>query len=58
MAASETWTDPYVCPFCRAQLASPGEGFITHIEQTPDCETAFETWRDCINEDITGGWAG
>lgn len=58
MAASETWTDPNQCPFCGAQLPSPGAGFVDHLDENPACESGFETWRDRITDDIRGGWMG
>jgi hypothetical protein len=58
MSATETWSDPQRCPFCECELASPGAGFVDHVRENPACETQFETWRDRITDDLTGGWAG
>ena len=58
MAASDVWTDPYRCPFCGAGLRSPGAGFIDHVEETPECASRFEQWRDRIGDDIQGDWSG
>lgn len=58
MAASESWSDPYHCPFCGAALASPGSGFVSHVEDNPECDDAFDAWRDRIGGDMAGGWSG
>ena len=58
MATTETWGDPDRCPFCGDVVASPGAGFIDHIEESEDCEAEFATWRDRVSDDIVGGWAG
>lgn len=58
MATSNAWTDPNRCPFCEDALASPGAGFIAHVEESPDCEAAFGTWRDRVGGDVGGGWSG
>lgn len=58
MATTETWSDPNQCPFCDAQLTSPGAGFVDHLEQHPDCQSRFDAWRDRITDDICGGWMG
>ncbi|MFB6221073.1 MAG: hypothetical protein ABEH90_06505 [Halolamina sp.] len=58
MAASETWSDPDLCPFCDEKLASPGAGFVAHLDESPDCEARFENWRDRIGDDVRGGWSG
>jgi len=58
MASAETDIEPRRCPFCGAELASPGAGFVRHVEDAPDCRDAFETWRDRVTDDMRGGWAG
>lgn len=58
MALSESTIEPTKCPFCGAELASPGAGFMRHIEEAADCQDEFETWRERVTEDIRGGWAG
>jgi hypothetical protein len=58
MATTETWSDPDRCPFCGAEIASPGAGFVDHVADSPDCETAFGTWRDRIANDVQGCWSG
>lgn len=58
MATADSWSDPDRCPFCGAQLASPGAGFVSHTKENRDCAAAFERWRDRIADDVTGGWSG
>jgi radical SAM superfamily enzyme YgiQ (UPF0313 family) len=58
MATAETAIEPRECPFCGATLASPGAGFMRHVENEPECRDAFERWRDRVTEDMRGGWAG
>ena len=58
MSTTATWGDPSDCPFCGSELPNPGAGFIDHIEENPDCEDGFETWRSNINDDICAGWSG
>lgn len=58
MALSETTIEPRECPFCGAELASPGAGFMRHIDEVSDCHDAFETWRDRVTDDVRGGWPG
>ncbi|MFC7075871.1 DUF7501 family protein [Haloarcula halophila] len=58
MATTETWTDPDRCPFCGARLSSPGAGFVDHVQTTPECEDAFGTWRDRVDDDLVRGWTG
>ena len=58
MATSESWTDPNSCPFCGAHLASPGAGFVDHIDESAPCKTEFEFWRENVGSDITAGWGG
>jgi len=54
--ATTTWTDTGVCPFCDAELADPGAGFIDHIAESEECETGFDVWRTNVAEDVRGGW--
>jgi len=58
MAASETWSDPYECPFCGGTLPSPGEGFVRHIDNNESCNERFEQWRGRVSDDMVSGWAG
>ena len=58
MALAESTIEPRRCPFCESELASPGAGFVRHIEESPECRDAFETWRDRVTDDMRGGWAG
>ncbi len=58
MESNEPGVEPTTCPFCGTDLASPGAGFIRHIEETTGCHESFETWRDRVADDIRGGWAG
>lgn len=58
MATSATWNDPERCPFCGAELASPGAGFVDHTAENPECKKQFETWRDRLSGDLRGGWSG
>jgi hypothetical protein len=58
MSASETWTDPNQCPFCDRPIASPGEGFVRHLDESDECDEEFQVWRGRIADDIQGGWAG
>ena len=58
MAASDVWSDPNRCPFCGAGLRNPGDGFIDHIEEAPNCASRFGLWRDRIGDDIQGDWGG
>lgn len=52
------WSDTSACPFCGAELASPGAGFVDHIHDSGACESSFETWRENIAGDLKGGWSG
>lgn len=52
------WSDPSCCPFCGDGLASPGAGFVDHIEDSPDCEAGFDVWTDNVAGDVAGGWSG
>jgi len=58
MPLSESTVEPRRCPFCESELASPGAGFVRHIDESPECRDAFETWRDRVTDDMRGGWAG
>jgi hypothetical protein len=58
MATTGTWSDPDRCPFCGDRLASPGAGFVDHIDEAPDCEATFELWRERVTDDVAGGWVG
>ncbi|MFB6121343.1 MAG: hypothetical protein ABEJ68_09535 [Halobacteriaceae archaeon] len=58
MAATQSWSDPNECPFCGERLESPGEGFMIHIEESPDCDADFDTWRDRVSGDMAAGWSG
>lgn len=58
MSKPELAVEPIECPFCGATVASPGAGFVTHIEAEPACRESFETWRDRVSEDMRGGWPG
>lgn len=58
MATNATWSDPETCPFCGATLASPGAGFVDHVQESPDCEREFDDWRGHIAGDMAGGWSG
>ncbi|MBX0325339.1 hypothetical protein EGH21_20130 [Halomicroarcula sp. F13] len=58
MSTTETWNDPNRCPFCDEVLASPGAGFVAHIESRSECADAFGRWRDRIGDDVAGGWSG
>jgi hypothetical protein len=54
--ATTTWTDTGVCPFCDAEIADPGAGFIDHVDDSDDCADDFDTWRTRVADDVTGGW--
>ncbi|TMT86041.1 hypothetical protein E2L06_05315 [Haloterrigena sp. H1] len=60
MATNTTtnWNDPVTCPFCGDELASPGAGFVDHIDDSADCEVGFEHWRANIAGDLAGEWTG
>lgn len=58
MSTSATWNDPNRCPFCGDVLTSPGEGFVDHVEESPECESEFGIWRENVGGDIAGGWSG
>lgn len=52
------WSDPSTCPFCGAPLANPGAGFVDHIDESPDCESSFDHWRQNVAGDLGGAWMG
>jgi hypothetical protein len=52
------WDDPDRCPFCGAELADGGVGFIDHTDETSDCKERFEGWREGVIDDIGGEWGG
>ncbi|RQG91402.1 hypothetical protein EA462_05370 [Natrarchaeobius halalkaliphilus] len=52
------WVDPVTCPFCGDELASPGAGFVDHIDENGDCERGFDHWRENIAGDLAGEWSG
>jgi|GEM_PF-375994 len=56
--SGESEPDPHECPFCGAYVASPGKGFMLHVEQNPECDADFETWRDRVADDVPRGWSG
>lgn len=51
-----TWADNHVCPFCDAELASPGVGFIDHVDDSAECADSFDDWRSNVADDVRGGW--
>jgi hypothetical protein len=51
-----TTEDTDVCPFCDAELATPGEEFVDHVAESSDCADRFEDWRTNVADDIRGGW--
>ncbi|WP_459820404.1 DUF7501 family protein [Halorubrum luteum] len=58
MQFTEQDIDPEQCPFCGATLASAGAGFMDHVDENPECDEQFTTWRVRIAQDIHAGWAG
>ena len=58
MATTETWSDPSQCPFCDTALASPGAGFVDHLDDSDDCRTEFDVWRGRVADDLGGAWTG
>jgi len=50
------WDNPDQCPWCGAPIENGGSGFIEHIEESPDCEAAFERWRENVAEDVGAEW--
>lgn len=60
MAVNTTtnWTDPTTCPFCGGELASPGVGFVDHVDENAPCKVAFERWRANVAGDLAGEWSG
>lgn len=53
-----TWSDPATCPFCGGALSNPGDGFIDHLADHPDCEAGFDHWRENLSGDLAGEWSG
>jgi hypothetical protein len=53
-----TWENPDLCPFCLTELENPGEGFMSHLEESPVCERGFDQWRSSIANDMGGEWSG
>lgn len=53
---SPDWKNPDYCPFCGAELTSPGTGFMDHIEENDVCRERFEAWREAIAGDIEADW--
>jgi hypothetical protein len=51
-------SDPHECPFCGEYVASPGKGFMLHVEENPECDADFDAWRDRVADDVPGGWGG
>jgi hypothetical protein len=49
------WSDPRQCPFCGSDLDDGGAGFVRHVEDRPECESRFETWRRRVGGDMAGG---
>lgn len=58
MATITSWSDPESCPFCGGALASPGAGFVDHVDDHPDCAERFDEWRERVANDVRGGWSG
>lgn len=52
------WSDTSSCPFCGAELASPGAGFVDHIAESPECDAGFTNWKDNVAGDLGGEWSG
>lgn len=52
------WNDPEVCPFCGAQIADGGPGFMAHVEVSPQCMAEFDLWREQVAGDVDGEWSG
>lgn len=52
------WDDPNRCPFCGTGLPDGGPGFMTHVDESPECSIEFERWREQIASDIGGEWTG
>jgi hypothetical protein len=40
------------------ELADPGAGFVEHLDDSPVCESGFETWRTSVADDMRGEWSG
>ena len=58
MATNTSWSDPESCPFCGGALASPGAGFVDHVDDNPDCAERFDEWRERVAGDVRAGWSG
>jgi len=58
MATATNSVEPNRCPFCERPIGSAGAGFMEHIESNPECNEAFELWRERVDGDMPGGWAG
>mgnify|MGYP000031677453 FL=1 len=58
MATATNSVEPNRCPFCERPIGSAGAGFMEHIESHPECSKAFELWRERVDGDMPGGWAG
>lgn len=52
------WSDPSTCPFCNAELESPGAGFVDHLKESPACDTEFGRWKHHVADDLGGEWSG
>jgi len=55
---SDAWDNPDFCPFCGAELADAGQGFIDHIDAMPTCKERFEAWREQVRSDVGSEWSG
>jgi len=58
MATATNPVQPNRCPFCECPIGSAGAGFMEHIEANPECNEAFELWRERVDGDMMGGWTG
>jgi len=57
MALSETSIEPSQCPFWGTEIASPGAGFMRHVENEPECRDDGST-RGATASPTTCGAAG
>ena len=57
-SSESDWDNPDFCPFCGAELADAGAGFMEHIEDAATCRERFEDWRANIVEDVGEEWGG
>ncbi|MFB6171194.1 MAG: hypothetical protein ABEJ23_01585 [Haloarculaceae archaeon] len=55
---SPDWDRPDFCPFCGAELADGGAGFVDHVADAPTCRERFEAWREQVGGDVGGEWSG